>query len=107
MDKMEKQLQENYENALFALLMDEYAKEEGAQLLALQQELEEDPDYQLPEGMEERGLKLIRKTYRKNNRKYAMKIAGKALTRVAVVVLTLNITLVHFLCRWRRSETRF
>lgn len=92
MDKMEKQLQENYENALFALLMDEYAKEEGAQLLALQQKLEEDPDFQLPEGMEERGLKLIRKTYRKNNRKYAMKIAGKALTRVAVVVLTLNIT---------------
>lgn len=96
MDKMEKQLQENYENALFALLMDEYAKEEGAQLLALQQELEEDPDYQLPEGMEERGLKLIRKTYRKNNRKYAMKIAGKALTRVAVVVLTLNITFGTF-----------
>lgn len=96
MDKMEKQLQENYENALFALLMDEYAKEEGAQLLALQQELEEDPDFQLPEGMEERGLKLIRKTYRKNNRKYAMKIAGKALTRVAVVVLTLNITFGTF-----------
>lgn len=93
---MEKQLQENYENALFALLMDEYAKEEGAQLLALQQELEEDPDFQLPEGMEERGLKLIRKTYRKNNRKYAMKIVEKALTRVAVVVLTLNITFGAF-----------
>ncbi len=96
MDKMEKQLQENYENALFALLMDEYAKEEGEHLLTLQQELEKDPDFQLPEGMEERGLKLIRKTYRKNNRKYAMKIAGKALTRVAVVVLTLNITFGAF-----------
>lgn len=96
MDKMEKQLQENYENALFALLMDEYAKEEGEHLLALQQELEENPDFQLPEGMEERGLKLIRKTYRKNNQKYAMRIAGKALTRVAVVVLTLNIAFGAF-----------
>lgn len=96
MDKIEKQLRENYENALFALLMDEYSKEEGEQLLTLQKKLEEDVGFQLPEGMEERGLKLIRKTYRKNNRKYAMKIVEKALTRVAVVVLTLNITFGAF-----------
>lgn len=99
MDKMEKQLQENYENAMFALLMDEYAKEEGEQLLTLQQELEQNPDFQLPEGMEERGLKLIRKAYRKNNRKYALKIVQKAMTRVAVIVLVLNITFGCFFVR--------
>ena len=67
MDQREKELRENYEDALFVLWMDGYARKAGKQLLKTQQQIKEDPAYAVPEDMETEGLQTIRKTFRKKN----------------------------------------
>ena len=91
MDKFERELQDNYEDALFALLMDDYAKEEGEHLLDLANQLNADETYTLPDGMETRGLRTIRMAFRKKNLHYATRLAGKVLSKVAIFVLILNV----------------
>lgn len=91
MDKIRKQLQENYEDAMFALLMDDFALSEGARLLEESKAMNEDPAMALPEGMEERGLKIIRKAFRKKRLRTAAKVGRKYVPRLAVLLLVLNI----------------
>ena len=91
MDKIRKQLQENYEDAMFALLMDDFALSEGARLLEESKAMNEDPAMALPEGMEERGLKMIRKAFRKKRLRTAAKVGRKYVPRLAVLLLVLNI----------------
>lgn len=91
MDKIKTQLQENYEDALFALLMDDYAQAEGKRLYAENEKLKNDPAFELPDGMEERGIKAIRKAFRKKKTRSFAKASGRMISRVAVMVLALNI----------------
>ena len=48
-----KQLLENYEDAVFAILMDAVAEQEGEKGLQLMEELERDPSAQVPERLQE------------------------------------------------------
>ena len=91
MDDIKKKLQEDYEDALFAVLMDEFAQAEGERLYVENKALMENPSFQLPSGMEARGLKIIRETFRKKCRKSTIKSTGKLLSRAAVIVLILNV----------------
>ena len=56
------QLWENYEDAVFAILMDAVAEQEGEKGLQLMEELEHDPSAQVPEEVQRRAEKTIRKT---------------------------------------------
>lgn len=91
MDKINQKLQDNYEDALFALLMDNYATEEGKHLLDLANQLNSDKTYTLPAEMEKNGLRTIRKAFRKKNLRYSAKLTGKVLSKVAILVLILDI----------------
>lgn len=91
MDQTKQELREQYEDALFALMMEEYAQDEGTRLRQKEQQLKDDPDFQVPEDLEAKGLQTIRKVCRKKNRKIVWKATRKIVARVAVLVLVLNI----------------
>lgn len=91
MDNIRHRLLENYEDALFALLMDDYALEEGARLYKENNDLAEDSAFTLPEGMDAHGLKVIRNAFRKKRLRSIAKTTGKVTSRVAILVLILNI----------------
>ena len=54
------QLWENYEDAVFAILMDAVAEQEGEKGLQLMEELEHDPSAQVPEEVQKKAEKTIR-----------------------------------------------
>ena len=65
MDENER-LYERYEDAVFALLMDRVAEENGKKLLQQNEELLADPDVAVPETLSTRCLRTIEKAYRKS-----------------------------------------
>ena len=71
MDKTKQELREQYEDALFALMMEEYARDEGKQLLERERQLKDDSDFQVPGDFEAKGLQIIRRACRRKNRSIA------------------------------------
>lgn len=86
-------LLEQYEDAVFSLLMDEAAEQEGQALLAEAERLNNDPDAGIPEELDKKCRKLIRDSFRKVRRKTAGRITGKVLQKVLIAVLAAAILL--------------
>lgn len=80
-------LQENYEDALFALLMDEVAEREGQRYLEENERLKKDPDSAVPEELDRRCLKLIRQTFAKDRRRAAGLTAYRVFRQAAMVIV--------------------
>ena len=80
------QLWEKYEDAVFAILMDEVAEQEGKRGLQLMEELEHDPSAQVPEEVQRRAEKTIRKAFAAKNREPVKRFTLKAMQRVAIAV---------------------
>lgn len=55
------ELRENYEDALFALLMNSWAEEEGKRLNEENERLKADPAFEVPESFDRRSLRAIRR----------------------------------------------
>ena len=58
--KKHERLLEEYEDAYFALLMEEVAKKEGERLEALNEALQSDPEAAVPESLDRRCMETIR-----------------------------------------------
>ena len=84
MTKHEK-LQEQYEDALFALLMEEFAAEEGNSALEENERLKRDLAFDVPPDVRQRCLKTIAKTCTKQSLRRTGKSFCKVFTKVAVV----------------------
>ena len=56
------QLWENYEDAVFAILMDAVAEQEGEKGLQSMEELEHDPSAQVPEEVQRRAQLIFKST---------------------------------------------
>ena len=82
-----KTLQDKYEDSLFAVLMDEFAKAEGKRLLEENEELKNDRNFQLPAGFEARSEKTISNAFAAKNRKETGKKAKRILSKIAIIVL--------------------
>lgn len=80
------QLWENYEDAVFAILMDAVAEQEGEKGLQLMEELEHDPSAQVPEEVQRKAEKTIRKAFAAKNREPVKRFTLKAVQRVAIAV---------------------
>ena len=76
------QLVENYENALFELLMEGVIEREGEQI-----EKENDPDFAIPPELDKRCMASIKKACRKRRSGRFGRKAYPVLSKVAVVVL--------------------
>ena len=89
MNEQKKQkLLEQYDDAAFALLMDEYAEEEGARLMAefeAAQAAGQVPE--MPRELDEQCRRMIRRNSAKKRGRQAARRFGKVTVRVAVAVL--------------------
>ncbi len=61
--KSKKQLWEDYENALFAILMDEVATEEGRKLIEENERLKRDPAAEVPPEFDRKSREAIIRAY--------------------------------------------
>ena len=61
------QLEENYADSLFTLLMDHVAEVQGNQALEENRRLREDPDAEVPQEVRRACLKAINRAFRKKN----------------------------------------
>ena len=78
-------LYENYEDALFALLMDKVAQEEGARLREENERLKNDPDAAVPESLDRKSRETIRRMFSAPRR--PRHTAGWYVSRIAVAIL--------------------
>ena len=87
-------LREQYEDALFKLLMDEFAEKEGQQLMEENENLKNDKELVLPDGLEARCEKTICNAFAVKHRKKTLQSAEKNLSRVAVIVLLCGVVFI-------------
>lgn len=84
----------NYEDALFALMMDSVVQSEGKRLLAEKERLEQDPDAALSEALQRRCMKTIDRAFAKQKRRAAGRTAKKIfklLPLVAVIIAAMAV----------------
>lgn len=79
-------LYNDYEDALFALLMDKVAQEEGARLLEENERLKNDPNAAVPPELNKKSLDTIRRTLAGRQRRHTHTV-GWYLSRLAVAIL--------------------
>lgn len=80
-------LQEQYEDALFALLMDDLAIEQGKAALEENEKLKLNPAAAVPLPLQQRSLKLISNYYSKQHFYTIRRTCYKVLNKVAIVAL--------------------
>ena len=90
----EEKLREELEDAWFELLMEKISKQEGAELIALNEQLKQDPAYEVPEEVTQRCLETIRKSITQEKRRKSMKTIGKICVKVACVAAIASTLLV-------------
>ncbi len=96
------QLQNQYEDALFALLMDELGAAEVQKAETENERLKSDPSAQVPEALDRRCMQTIRKEFGKRRFRAAGRFAVIALKRVA---LAAGIAAILFTTVFAASET--
>lgn len=101
MDKQER-LQEQYEDALFALIMNKIATAEGQWAIEENERLKNDPAAAVPEELDKRCMQMIRRHFTKQQVYTAGRFAVKALKRV---VMAAGIAALMFTGAFAASET--
>ena len=81
------QLREQYEDALFALIMDEVSEIEGQKALEENEALKNDPDAAVPDMTMKRCRRVIDREFAKRNARTAGRISIRVLNKVAMVAL--------------------
>ena len=90
----EEKLREELEDAWFELLMEKISKQDGAELIALNEQLKQDPTYEVPEEVTQRCLETIRKSITQEKRRKSMKTIGKICVKVACVAAIASTLLI-------------
>ena len=81
------ELCDNYENALFALLMAEVAEEDGKKYLEESEELNNDPCADVPVTLDRKCRGIIRREFAKSKRHKSMRVIRSISNKVAAVAL--------------------
>lgn len=82
---------ENYEDAAFALLMDEMASQNGKRWNEENERLKQDPSFEYPEDLDRKCRTLIDKEFAKRKRQEAGRTAVRVLSKVAIVFLVVAV----------------
>ena len=82
-------LLEQLEETVFALMMENVAKEEGRKALEENARLKADESAAVPEAVYRKGLATIRRQFSQQNRRVIMRTTSKVISRVAVIVLVM------------------
>jgi len=91
--KREERLREELEEAWFALVVEKIAQQEGAELNALNEQLNNDPQYAVPEELDRRSMETIRSLVAQDKKKRRRKSAGKIFLRVACAAMIASMML--------------
>ena len=86
-------LMEQYEDAMFAILMDHVAQAEGQWALEENQRLKEDPNAAVPDSVQKRCKKCIRNAFAAKTRKMSAGVLWRGIHIAAIVVLLLAATM--------------
>lgn len=78
---------ERYEDALFALLMEDMLEAEGRKAREENQRLKQDPDAAVPPEMRKRCLRVINQHYNRQSVRRAGRVASRLVSRIAVIIL--------------------
>ena len=87
-------LKEELEDAYFKLLMSKIAKAEGAELIKLNEQLEKDPNFEVPESVTKACLDTIRKETGRNQKRKTNTAIKRFLIRTACVAALAGCMLV-------------
>lgn len=79
-------LEENYEDALFAIWMNDFAQRRGEQFLEENERLQNNPEAAVPEKLQRKNLNLIYRELRRNSQHFAFKRIGKAALQFVAAV---------------------
>lgn len=91
------ELWEHYEDVMFAILMDAVAEQEGEKGLKLMEELEHDPSARVPEEVQRKAEKTIRKVFAAQNSRSARHVGFLVFQRIAIaVIIVILITVCAF-----------
>lgn len=87
-------MRENYEDAVFYLLMDQLADKQGEEYKKINEQLKNDSTFEVPNEIRQACFRTIRKEFTKTHRADAKRIARKVFQRAAILIaiLTLLIT---------------
>ena len=80
-------LQEQYEDALFALLMDDFAVSEGKSAIEENNRLKQDANFDIPADVRRRCLKTISKSCSKASLHHAGKILCRSFSKIAMFTM--------------------
>ena len=83
--KKNENMQEQYEDALFSLLMERVAESRGAEAYEENEKLKADPAFEVPEDLEKRCINLIRKKVAKQSSSETKRVIKMTLYRAAAV----------------------
>lgn len=96
------ELQERYEDALFALLMDDIATAQGKEAEDQNEQLKNDPTFEIPEEVDQRCLQTIRQ----HSRKQQLHVAGRVTWKVLkTAIVAAGIAALLFTGAFAASET--
>lgn len=84
--KTHEELVEDFENAKFALLMEEVMRLEGEELIRENERLKNDPSAAVPEGLDRKCIKTIHRAFAKQRRQEAAAVGHRVLQRVSIAV---------------------
>ena len=87
-------MRENYEDAVFYLLMDQLAGKQEEEYNKINEELKNDPTFEVPAEMRKASYRTIKKEFSKAHRATAKRVAWKVFQRVSILIaiVTLLIT---------------
>lgn len=87
-------MRENYEDAVFYLLMNQLAGKQEKEYNKINEELKNDPTFEVPAEMRKASYRTIKKEFSKAHRATAKRVAWKAFQRVSILIaiVTLLIT---------------
>lgn len=88
---------EDYEDALFALLMDRLSEEEGEKYKLLNEQLKNDPQYKVPEEFSQCCYYTIKKEFSKMRRRTLEKAAVKLFQRASMLMVAFALLLTSAL----------
>lgn len=80
-------LMDRYEDALFSLMMDKVATQEGEKALLEKERLQEEPESIIPETLHRKCLKTISHYYAKKNAKATRKTVSNIISKIAIIAL--------------------
>lgn len=91
MNKLNKEHYDNYEDALFALLMDHFADDEGARIIEENIRIKDDPGYNVPAEIYKSCKRTITNAFSAKEKAEKKRRIKKNLLRVAVVMIVFTL----------------